>query len=76
LSEKNEAAQKLYADMRHPIVLATLLVLWVTPVMTIDRFLLALGTTTYLILGNQIDEEDVNYVEAQLSAEFKRLTSR
>ena len=61
--------------MRHPIVIAALLVLWVTPVMTIDRFLLSLGTTMYLIVGNQVDEEDVNYVEAQLAAEFKRLTS-
>ncbi len=52
--------------MRHPIFLGIFIVLWVTPVMTLDRFLLAFALSVFLLMGNRVDQEDIKYVEDQL----------
>jgi len=62
--------------MRHPIVLAMVVALWSTPVMTIDRFILALGFTIYPLVSNHIDEQDVQYVEDQLTQEIIKVIQK
>lgn len=63
-------AQKLYKHMRHPIMLGIVLILWITPLMTLDRFLLSFCFTIYPILANKLDIEDVNFIEEQVKKFF------
>jgi hypothetical protein len=43
MSEKNAQVQILYEHMRHPMFIGPLLVIWMTPIMTLDRFCAAIG---------------------------------
>ncbi|KAI0213823.1 Nurim [Lamellibrachia satsuma] len=67
LQYKSRRAQSLYGHMRHPGTCCLLVIMWVHPVMTLGRFLLALSWSFYLILGNQVTGDDYVYVEEQIS---------
>lgn len=47
----------IYARVRHPIYLFTLLAFFLTPVMSLDRFLVFLGTLLYLAWGIPVEEK-------------------
>lgn len=49
----------LYRIVRHPIMLGTLLVLWVTPDMTVGHFLLSACLTVYIFSGTFLEERDL-----------------
>eukprot|EP01118_Nematostelium_gracile_P001531 TRINITY_DN11584_c0_g1_i1.p1 TRINITY_DN11584_c0_g1~~TRINITY_DN11584_c0_g1_i1.p1 ORF type:complete len:247 (+),score=49.11 TRINITY_DN11584_c0_g1_i1:86-826(+) len=73
IDSKSEGIKKMYQHMRHPVALGFAVVLWVTPVMTLDRLCLALSLTIYLLFGNHVDEDDIEYVEAQLKMRMSNI---
>jgi len=46
----------LYRIVRHPMMAGFLLVFWATPTMTVDRLVLALGMTIYILVGISFEE--------------------
>jgi protein-S-isoprenylcysteine O-methyltransferase Ste14 len=46
----------LYRIVRHPLMAGFLLVFWATPSMTVDRLILALGMTIYILVGIYFEE--------------------
>lgn len=46
----------LYRIVRHPMMVGFLLVFWATPTMTVDRLVLALGMTIYILVGVTFEE--------------------
>jgi protein-S-isoprenylcysteine O-methyltransferase Ste14 len=49
----------LYACVAHPMYIGVLLGLWMTPLMTADRLLLAAGFTIYIMIGMHLEERDL-----------------
>ncbi|HEU4782450.1 MAG TPA: NnrU family protein [Ktedonobacterales bacterium] len=46
----------LYRIVRHPMMVGFLVVFWATPTMTVDRLVLALGMTIYILVGISFEE--------------------
>ena len=53
--------RRLYGHMRHPSFLALTLILWIHPLMTLDRFLLSFCLTGYMYLAWRPDLQDHTY---------------
>ena len=49
----------MYRFDRHPIMTGVLVGLWSTPSMTLDRLVLALGFSAYIVVGVAIEERDL-----------------
>lgn len=49
----------MYRFDRHPIMTGVLIGIWSAPTMTLDRLVLALGFTAYIIVGVAIEERDL-----------------
>ncbi|UZR98061.1 DUF1353 domain-containing protein [Chondrinema litorale] len=49
----------LYQLVRHPIYLFTIIFHWATPVMTVDRLILAVGVTIYIYIEIIFEEEEL-----------------
>ena len=62
---KSAEQQQLLMHMRHPIFLAPAVILWAVPLMTYDRFLVAVLLPLYLAWGSTIDSMDVEYIKEQ-----------
>jgi methanethiol S-methyltransferase len=52
-------ATSLYKRVRHPTMLGLLIVLWSTPVMTGDRFILSTGFSIFIFVGIWLEERDL-----------------
>ena len=52
----------LYRYVRHPIMSGVFIGIWFTPVMTVGHLLLALGLSTYIIIGVYHEEKDLIHV--------------
>ncbi|XP_063979373.1 nurim homolog [Diachasmimorpha longicaudata] len=61
MSTKSREYQRYLLHMRHPSFTAFLIILWVHPLMTIDRFLMASIITVYMLIMWAIDEKDYYY---------------
>jgi hypothetical protein len=73
IESKAPGVQRLYDHLRHPILLGFLLIAWTTPIMTLDHFFLAFALSSYLLLANGIDSEDIRFVESQLASGMKHV---
>ncbi len=58
----------LYRWVRHPLYTAGLIFIWLTPVMTLNLFILYLGLSIYLVIGAYFEERKLvrEYGEAYL----------
>ena len=52
-------ARFMYRFDRHPIMTGVLIGLWSAPTLTVERLVLALGFTAYIIVGVTIEERDL-----------------
>lgn len=67
LDQKSATVQQMYSHCRHPTLGSLVILLWATPCMSADRFLLALALPLYMITCSKLNETDVAYVEEQLA---------
>ncbi|XP_019864794.1 nurim homolog [Aethina tumida] len=70
---KSENLRRLYNHMRHPSFVAFTLIFWATPIMTLDRFLLACILTLYMTVTWKTDEKDYNYQKYQYIRKYHEL---
>ena len=72
---KSDEQQQLLEHSHHPIFLGPLIILWVVPVMTYDRLLVALMLPLYVYVGcgSIINDEDVSYVKDQFDMKRRQL---
>ncbi|XP_034941890.1 nurim homolog [Chelonus insularis] len=74
LATKSREYQRYLSHMRHPSFVGFLMIVWVHPFMTIDRFLLASVLTIYMLLMWKIDQEDYNYHAMNVQRKRKNLS--
>jgi len=67
---KSEERQQLYKNYRHPIVIGLFIILWNTPIMTLDRFFLSVLLSIYPLVANNLTLQDILFVEQQLKFYF------
>ncbi|RXN15546.1 nurim [Labeo rohita] len=72
---KSERAQRLYSHLRHPVFVELLTVLWVLPTFPLDRLLLAVYLSVYLILAHSLDNQDCAYLRRQLRSKLQLFSS-
>lgn len=70
---KSVEQQELLQHSRHPIFLGPLIILWAVPVMTYDRFLVAIMLPLYVGCGSIINDRDVAYVKDQFTMKRRQL---
>jgi hypothetical protein len=64
---------KLLRHMRHSGVGCFLLILWVHPLMSIERFLFSSALTLYVLFGHKVTERDHVFVMGQADNEWRDL---
>ncbi|XP_044760695.1 nurim homolog [Coccinella septempunctata] len=62
---KSQELRKLCSHINHPSFTAFILLFWTTPVMSLDRLVLAVIFTIYLMIGCKTDQSDYTYHKAQ-----------
>lgn len=71
---KSEHLLRLYDHCRHPSMLSLALILWVYPIMSLDRLMMAIVFTLYALLGFQSDHLDYEYQKQQIYQKKTELT--
>lgn len=66
----------LYRYVRHPIMTGVFIGIWFTPVMTVGHLLLALGMSTYIIIGVYHEEKDLIHVFGDRYLRYIRSTGK
>ncbi|KAG8191305.1 hypothetical protein JTE90_006057 [Oedothorax gibbosus] len=61
MSRKSEGLQRFYSHMRHPSLSAICAILFLHPIMQVDRLLLGYSLVAYVVLRTQVDEVDYAY---------------
>ena len=64
----------LYRFMRHPLYTFGLLVLWLTPRVTVNLFTFYLGLTVYIIVGAYFEERKLLREFGQAYEDYERVT--
>ncbi|GLV43829.1 uncharacterized protein CBL_11591 [Carabus blaptoides fortunei] len=73
MSFKSSELQRLYGHTRHPSFSAFLVIFWAFPVMSLDRFLLALVLTGYMYVTWKTDKHDLHYQRMQYHKKLQEL---
>ncbi|KAK9696048.1 hypothetical protein QE152_g32153 [Popillia japonica] len=73
LSQKSYQLRKLYGHMRHPGFSSLSAILWITPIMSLDRLLLATVLTLYMYIAWNTDHDDYQYQYVQNKRKFYEL---
>ncbi|XP_023235924.1 nurim homolog isoform X1 [Centruroides sculpturatus] len=63
---KSEHLLRLHDHCRHPSIICLIIILWIYPVMSLDRLMLAVILTVYALLGFQSDHLDYVYQKEQM----------
>ncbi len=66
----------LYRYIRHPIMSGVFIGIWFTPVMTVGHLLLALGLSTYIIIGVYHEEKDLMQMFGERYLRYIRSTGK
>jgi protein-S-isoprenylcysteine O-methyltransferase Ste14 len=66
----------VYKYVRHPIMLGTLIGLWVTPKMTVGHLLLSTGFTLYIFIGVYFEEKDLEALYGKVYNDYQQNTWR
>jgi len=66
----------LYRYVRHPIMTGVFIGIWFTPVMTVGHLLLALGMSTYIIIGVYHEEKDLIHAFGDRYLRYIRSTGK
>ncbi|XP_018335370.1 nurim homolog [Agrilus planipennis] len=73
LTFKSLELKRLYSHVRHPSFIGFLILLWVTPIMSLDRLLLATILSSYMYLAWNTNQIDYRYQETQYVTKFHEL---
>jgi len=65
--------RRLLNNARHPLLIGPLLVLWLVPIMSADRLLVAILLPIYQIWGNRVTKADSGYVRLQYQRKVTEL---
>lgn len=65
----------LYMQIRHPMMLGFLMILWFTPVMTVDRLTFAVELTAFIFAGIWFEERELAGNFGQAYLDYKKKTS-
>ena len=65
MAYKSMEQRELLRNMRHPIFLAPMAILWLVPTMSYDRLLIATLAPLYLAWGSRLTFFDADYVKYQ-----------
>lgn len=74
MSTKSKEYQRYLLHMRHPSFIGFLLILWMHPFMTLDRFLLSSILSAYMLIMWTIDEEDCQYHATNVYRKHRELS--
>jgi protein-S-isoprenylcysteine O-methyltransferase Ste14 len=61
-----------YRIVRHPLYFGFLLAFWMTPTMTLAHLVFAVGTTAYIVLAIQFEEQDLVFEHGATYQEYRR----
>jgi len=61
----------LYRQVRHPIYVGWLMIIWPTPTMTVAHLVFAIMSTAYILVGIQLEERDLIAAHPEY-AEYKK----
>ncbi len=64
----------LYRYMRHPMYFFALLIIWLTPVMTVNVLAACIGLTVYVLAGAHFEERKLSRVFGRAYDEYKSRT--
>lgn len=65
-----------YRWVRHPLQASLILISWVTPTMSADHLLYALGMTAYAVLGTALEERDLVSAFGERCRDYQRRVGR
>jgi protein-S-isoprenylcysteine O-methyltransferase Ste14 len=73
------AAQKLiirglYRWVRHPLYTTSLILIWLTPIMTVNLLALIVGLSLYLVIGAHVEERKLALEFGQTYREYQKRT--
>lgn len=76
IAYKSFRLRHLYTHVRHPSFVGLSAIFWITNLMTIDRFVLAVLLTSYMYLAWSTDRSDVAYQRNQLQRKVHELKNQ
>ena len=66
----------LYKKIRHPLMTGVLLGIWSTPSMTLGHLVLAIGLTSYILVGVTFEERDLIKAHGESYESYRRRTQK
>jgi protein-S-isoprenylcysteine O-methyltransferase Ste14 len=66
------APRSLYKRVRHPMMLGILMLVWVTPTMSVGHLLFAAGMSGYIVIGVTLEERDLSRAHGEPYRAYRR----